>query len=540
MWMSFSISTTNFINQKVPKISNFSYAGSRRKEQMKREEQVVLILIILIANLTLIVGLAQFGTEVDVQIDKDSVFYMVNEKGDLTIQVQGILLDLELTETQFNLSIPNDFEVGKLENNSPIVKVANEGRPKDKYKLDEDNFQSNFVVETYASTPLPIEYHLTIITTEKTFTNTIIPKWPSQPQLSGSGASIMVQGPYITSLYAYDGYKGNNIHIRTYIYNPLPYEKTVEGLKYKTSSDTYNDWTDEWTGDYSEYGYIDPYQTWVVHDYINYFFQAPSSSKRFAFNSGTFHITEVFADGSGMGGYWSDYFTPSTSYGEFDVNVQSGTHPVFVVHLRDSYFTSEFGSGDFLNIVENHEFTHPPPPYPIGGTSDTKTYFKIDFHSLLLSWTPTQYDLQYLYWNQVRQNAKTELGLTVNWRGSIGAKGTEDDNHGFDLLIGSSGKHNIMDDGEEYLSCKASVWSNYIVTMDGWYDPYFWPWPISVTYNDDQMQRATLHEIFHTYNAGHQGIGFIMEHNIIFGNWYLHEDTKDMVNSKISHFDGPP
>ncbi|NHJ47506.1 MAG: hypothetical protein FK733_06950 [Asgard group archaeon] len=504
---------------------------------MKREEQVVLILIILIVNLTLIAGLAQFITEVDVQIDEDHVLYIVNEKGDLTIQIQGILLGLEIDEIQFNLSIPNDFEVGKFENNSPIIKVANDGKPNEKNILDENNFQSSFIVETYASTPLPIEYQITIITQEKTFISTIIPKWLSQDQVSGSGASIMSQGPYISSFYAYDGYKGNNIHVRTFIYNPLFYEEQVEELKYKTSSETYADWTNEWTDYYFENGYLDPYQTWVVHDYINKMFQAPSSLKRFAFNSGRFHITEVFAYGYGWGGYWSDYFTPATSYGEFDVDVQSGTHPVYVVHLRDSDHISEFGSSDFLDGVEVRQF--------ISGIESTTTIdlFKINFFSLELTWTPTQYDLQYLYYQQAKMNGGSFLGLqneqsgNINWQMETDTNGVHTWNHGYDLLIGSSGQPNYVDSGEPNRAGQAVWTGNYLIVMDGWYK-YWWYY---ADYNKDTMKRITLHEIFHTYSAYDLGAWtWIMTSDITFGSWYLNSQTKTSVNNYLGHFDGPP
>ncbi len=60
-------------------------------------------------------------------------------------------------------------------------------------------------------------------------------------------------------------------------------------------------------------------------------------------------------------------------------------------------------------------------------------------------------------------------------------------------------------------------------------------------FNSNQMKRAFLHEIFHNYYADHvDNLGHIMNLTIIFGGWYLHEETESAVTTDIEHFDGPP
>ncbi|UCG00423.1 MAG: hypothetical protein JSW11_12335 [Candidatus Heimdallarchaeota archaeon] len=54
------------------------------------------------------------------------------------------------------------------------------------------------------------------------------------------------------------------------------------------------------------------------------------------------------------------------------------------------------------------------------------------------------------------------------------------------------------------------------------------------------MKRATLHEIFHTYDAKHVSGYYIMRHEIQYGGWVLHSNTDSTVSSNDVHFDGPP
>ena len=167
---------------------------------------------------------------------------------------------------------------------------------------------------------------------------------------------------------------------------------------------------------------------------------------------------------------------------------------------------------------------------------NTLDYFGINFYSLQLSWTPDEYDLQYLK-TQVLSDAKTKLGLSQDWMEHTGLTGVHKDNHGFDLLIGSSGKPNYVNSGEDEWSCTSLVSGNRIITMDGWVNGLR-----SSNYNTDKMKRATLHEVFHAYSrSGHvNNLGYIMTSSIQMGGWILHEDTEDYVENYITHFDGPP
>jgi hypothetical protein len=249
--------------------------------------------------------------------------------------------------------------------------------------------------------------------------------------------------------------------------------------------------------------------------------------KKYAFNKGDYDVTYVYAKGSG----WSDGHTPYPSQGEFEISISSGTHPVFVVHLRDSYFISEFGLGNFMDLVENRDF------YWDGGYTDAKTLFGIDFYTLHLTWTPDEYDLQYLYNTQLKEDAGDLLGLNGDWTKRSGTKGTYADNHGFDLVIGSSGKPNYVDNEEDCDTCWSYSNGNYIVTMDGWYIN----WLFFTDYDSNKMKLAFLHEVFHSYDADDleiYQINWIMTPWIISGGWNLHSGTEDSVTGDIVHFDG--
>ena len=425
------------------------------------------------------------------------------------------------------LRIPKEFTFDMLSDGSPILEVLNEGTPLTSIQED-GGFHLIFGLITYNTTNLPPNYTLEITSTQISLRDNITPKWPVDD--GGSGAAIDC---YISSFYAYDTTKGNNVHVVTYIYNPNFLESDAWGLKFRLIASEYSDWTDQWTPGYNG-GNINPYSTLVVHSYLQKVFTA-QSGKKYAFNTGTFRVNQVYVEGDTWGDPWTDTYDPSITQGEFVITIQSGTHPVFVVHLRDSDHTSEFGSGNFLDTVETRQFKYN------GQDTSTKEHFDIDFISIEPVWTPDEYDLQYLYDTQLKEDAGDLLGLSGDWDIRSGTKGTDQDNHGFDLVIGSSGKPNYIDSGEDYYSCFAYIHGNYIVTMDGWHK-YWW---LYSDYNTDQMKRATLHEIFHTYDAvnggGHIGSdGWIMSNTVQFGGWKLHTDTNSDVNDNIAHFDGPP
>jgi hypothetical protein len=349
--------------------------------------------------------------------------------------------------------------------------------------------------------------------------------------------TLVIYPPQITEFTAYKPYKGNEIHVATTIHNYFSTPKTVTGLKYKFYTDTYGDWNSpssygKWTPMYSENTSIPPYATVRIHDYLAIFFTDEGTNMTFAFNSGDYETLEVYAEG---GGNWSDSYTPSTGEGEFEVEVQAGTHPVFVVHLRDSEFINEFEENvtedtTYMDLLENHNFTWQD------STTTAKTLFGIDFHTLNFNWTPEENDLEFLYETQLNDDAGELLGCGV-WVKRNGSVGTDYNNHGFDLVIGSSGEQNLVDSPLEIATCSAQMYGNYIVTMAGWE-----LFPIGgIIYNGAQMQLAFLHEVFHTYDAEHTGPWYIMEPNLwLFGAWNLNSVTQTTVSNNDSHFDGPP
>ena len=56
-----------------------------------------------------------------------SAIYEVDNEGDLTIHVTGRLTSTSVDTCQFHLEIPDDFEIGTLNDGSPQVEIKNAG-----------------------------------------------------------------------------------------------------------------------------------------------------------------------------------------------------------------------------------------------------------------------------------------------------------------------------------------------------------------------------------------------------------------------------
>ncbi|MHA2053868.1 MAG: hypothetical protein ACW99F_09740, partial [Candidatus Hodarchaeales archaeon] len=321
---------------------------------MKNKRHIYLISLVLVWGLTnVVIGLVPSDLSIEIVIDNDGLFYVVNEQGDLTIQINGEMVGVLPINCDFELKIPDEFQISNLSDDTPVLEMVNGGTPLE-ISVNNDEFNSIFALRTFNSTLLPMSYDLNIISLQKNFTQVIIPMWPGQNtgnQKAGGGASITVLSPYITSFYAYDSYKGDTEHVKTYIYNPTPFlEFYLSEMKYKISSSYYMNWHD-WTPEYSKNALIYAYQTYVAHDYLNPLFSG--SNGKYALNVGTYHVTQVKASGDG----WSDTYNPSVSQGEFITSLQSGTHPVYVFQMADEAFINHFGT-PWLEGLDNVIFIH--------------------------------------------------------------------------------------------------------------------------------------------------------------------------------------
>jgi len=409
-------------------------------------------------------------------IEVTDVIYEVNDQGDLTIQVTGNLIGISVDISQFHLKIPEEFEVATLVDGSPIMKFIDNGSAQ-KMMLRENQLTTVFILRTFNSTLLPINYTFEINSSSLYYSGFITPQWPQQEQsqafMGGVGASVSYfDDPYITSFHAYDSDKGDTEHVKTYVHNPSDYNAyNIQGMRYKIDSSTYNDFND-WTQTYSESsGWIYFHQTYVVHDYLSPMFTSNDGLSRYALNTGTFTVTEVYTYGSRLfGGGWNDYYYPSVSEGEFLVSVQPGTHPVFIAYFANSKWWSEGYSDPATKITEASRYfsscysvTLLPMPYS-------------------LYWYPPSYYTTSQLLTNLRIKAGDVLGLTGNW---MLIDGTHPDNHGFDVVAGFTGY---------WSDHVGAAGKNYLVVTGG-----------STIYgnrlNDPEVENVFQHELSHCYGA---------------------------------------
>lgn len=446
-----------------------------------------IILLFLAWGLTnVVIGLVTSNPKVDIVVDNDRIYYEVNEQGNLTIQLRGTMIGVKSSDCEFQLKIPENFEISTLEDGSPIIELVNEGSSMETTHSG-DEFHSVFVLETYASTLLPLNYTLEINSPKKTYTMTVTPQWKqysSQSGLTGgTGAKIVGIFPYITSFWAYDSYKGSSVQARTYIYNPsIFYEHTVEELKYTISAKagTYADWSEQQTPPYSEYGWIDPRRTYVAVDYLSSVYTA-HTNKKYAFNIGTYNVDSVYASGYGMRGHWSSTYTPSSSQGEFNINVGTN-HKVFCVILQDPAFAQSYGyiqewdGSDQSNGYGVVDWIYQP-------WSSCDWRFNADFEIDLVITIVDSYYFQNSNVDLAIEEGKTHahslLGLMTHW---YDTGGTSHLNHGFDFLILL-----LPGDGPESTCAK-----NNVIAIENWADG---------TTDKDEMFHIFQHEVGHIFQA---------------------------------------
>ncbi|MFX0204703.1 MAG: hypothetical protein ACFFDT_01865 [Candidatus Hodarchaeota archaeon] len=321
--------------------------------------------------------------------------------------------------------------------------------------------------------------------------------------------------PEITSFYAHDSYKGNTERVSTYIFNPDPFfEYWLYGMTYKINAYDYTDFHD-WTPEYSENTAIYPQETYVVIDHLNPMFTGPNG--KYALNAGTYKVTSVKA----RGGAWTDYHNPSDSQDEFDVSVQSGTHPVFVLHLVDQNFRDNHNENSWFDNQETQNFKM----YDLwlGRTTDLEDEFGIDFESFVLSWSPGTTDLRQLYLYKIIQDAGSLIGKTGSWKDMDGTSCT---NHGFDMLFGHVYLKNTYSGTQPKWKGAGYGDPNYAVLME----------QSTSGYVIDQ-KLGTMHETLHLYDCNHvTAIWYIMHPD--WSAWVMHANTESTLDSNINWYDG--
>ena len=159
-----------------------------------------------------------------------------------------------LSDSDFNIQIPDDFEVAILANGTPVIALLSNGNALNK-TANQDHFRVLFTLRTYNTTVLPRNYLLDMTSFGLRYSTLITPQWPEQtqpqPPSGGGGAGIQAYEPYITSFFAYDRNKGQKACVKTWIHNPCSEERRVDKLKYKLEhhvpyspyQETWEDWT---------------------------------------------------------------------------------------------------------------------------------------------------------------------------------------------------------------------------------------------------------------------------------------------------------
>jgi len=453
-----------------------------------------------------------------IEIDTEQgALYEVNDNGELTIRVTGTMIGISIATCNFQLEIPDSFEMDTLADGSPIIELLTNGSAI-QIAEEDTTFQAIFALITYDTTELPRDYLFNLTSPTLDYYGYITPQWPldQDNQVSGEN-SIRILTPYITSFWAYDSKKGQTEHVKTYIYNPSDGMHHIDDLKYRLKAFNYfttgtTPWED-WTQLYSENRNLPDLTTVVVHDYLDYLFKA-SSNKIYGLNRGDYQVTHAVVYGDG----WSDSEFPS-SEGEFEVTIQSGTHPVFVAHMVDQAFRNSHDEDAFFDGLEVWLFT-------ISGIGSTtlKNHFGIDFHSYVLSWVAdSPYDPDDL-WEELVDDAVAPLGLsTYEWDHSSG--GTKATNHGFDILFGHAWQYNTKD------NTLGKGMYNAGVAVRGY------KWWIFLR-GLQSLNRLTMHEVLHTYYCVHQSGSVIMKLGHYSGGDAMHADTEDKVNDRDDLYDG--
>lgn len=477
------------------------------------------IFFIAVFSIILSPVLASLSPVPSIEIDNvQGVLYEVNDDGETTIRVRGTMIGVSIATCNFQLEIPDSFEMDTLADGSPIMEMIANGTSVEKTQ-DDNEFGAVFVLKTYNSTLIPKSYLLEINTTNLQYSGFITPQWPQQelnnPE-GGGGAGITSLDPYITDFKAFNSEKGQKEHVKTWIYNPSAGVQYLERLRYKIKADDYG-WED-WTPWYYENAYIWDGYTLVVHDYLDYIFTSPFSPyKSYALNIGDlepgtiskdYKVTSVRAEGTGFASTYSPGWK-----GKFNVNPPaSGTHVVFVAHLVDQAFKNRYDENDWFDDLETQSFD-----VDLGVYYLSHSRYKLDFESQVFDWEPSTTDIDGLFFD-LSYDAESILGLSTVW---VDIAGTHYNNNGFDLLFGSAYQTDTSGGGKYG---KSSNPGNKGLAMKG-----------------GNHKITSMHEVLHTFHCSDNPVfgGWIMA-IWPFGwqDWEMHLYNDSILRGNLDQYDG--
>lgn len=153
----------------------------------------------------------------------------------------------------------------------------------------------------------------------------------------------------------------------------------------------------------------------------------PSTNEYYAFNIGSFKLDRAKSYASGAPGDDSRY-----DYTDRTFTVSGGsTHVVFIVGMTFDGVTSTLINTHYEDIEDNSNF------YYVESSSWSSTdtfgeYFSIDFMVTSFVSTADTSSISNME-TFLEDEAQTKLGLSNDW---VSGFGTQEENHGFDLLVG--------------------------------------------------------------------------------------------------------
>lgn len=201
-----------------------------------------------------------------------------------------------------------------------------------------------------------------------------------------------------------------------------------------------------------------------MHNYLAYIFTA-TSNKKYALNSGGYKVTEVQTYGIG----WSDTYSPNY-HGEFEINPEIGTHPVFVVYLTNDEWYDQL-------------YLDPELYIEAASTRFDNNYDIILFPGPELEWDPSSSLITEELLDLLLVVGGSEIGLAGDWE-DLG--GPSSKNHGFDVLAGFTGYRS------DHYGKAGSYSDNHLVVTGGN--------PIA-RLESGAMDNIFQHELSHCYGA---------------------------------------
>ncbi len=324
--------------------------------------------------------------------------------------------------------------------------------------------------------------------------------------------------------------KGEAVRMTITVENSGNADAIAVYAKFYVSSDKYDDFmnvTSDQQGHYLGHIIAGRSRTFTV-------FLGPTINEaKHALNKGQFYITraEVWASNADL------VALENKEYFYVDHLNTDGNHNILAVLYYDQAFLDRYADnvGTDAAVMIKDSLTKPiyydpdPSNPPTGKWITFTSLFSTVITPLLVkTWNPTSSE-PFSLLNEVKNTAGTDLSLSTGaWEVLPNkSKGTSPKNHGYDLLIGVTGK----------ISSTSTVGAtdnlgNAIVTMGGWL--FMNLFPLSLSY--DEQLLLFLHELHHTYGAWHLvSAGYVMSSSR--GPKY-YTSTVSVTSSSASRYDG--